>query len=95
VIEARRTVGGVLLQEDDQGVERVVAYGSRSCNGAELRYSSFEGELPAAVYFFCLWGLYLYEERFQLKRPPAAPVDFDKFQTDGQTGALGLDAQRV
>jgi hypothetical protein len=48
---SRKGVGGVLLQEDESGVERVVAYGSRSCNGAVSRYSSFEGELLAAVYF--------------------------------------------
>jgi hypothetical protein len=56
-----------LLQEDETGVERVVAYGSRSCNGAGSRYSSFEGELLAAVYFVRLWRQYLYGERFVLK----------------------------
>jgi hypothetical protein len=44
-----------------------VAYGSRSCNGAESRCSSFEGELLAAVYFVHLWRQYLYGERFQLE----------------------------
>jgi hypothetical protein len=63
----KKGVGGVLLQEDDAGVERVVAYGSRSCNGAESRYSSFQGELLAAVYFVRLWRQYLYGERFQLE----------------------------
>jgi hypothetical protein len=64
---SKKGVGGVLLQEDDSGVERVMAYGSRSCNGAESRYSSFEGELLAAVYFVRLWRQYLYGERFQLE----------------------------
>jgi hypothetical protein len=32
---SKKGIGGVLLQEDEAGVERVVAYGSRSCNGAE------------------------------------------------------------
>jgi hypothetical protein len=64
---SKKGVGGVLLQEDDKGVERVVACGSRSCNGAESRYSSFEGELLAAVYFVRLWRQYLYGERFQLE----------------------------
>jgi hypothetical protein len=45
----------------------VVVYGSRSCNGAESRYSSFEGELLAAVYFVRLWRQYLCGERFVLK----------------------------
>jgi hypothetical protein len=64
---SKKGVGGVLLQEDDAGVERVVAYGSRSCNGAESRYSSIEGELLAAVYFVRLWRQYLYGERFHLE----------------------------
>jgi hypothetical protein len=64
---SKKGVGGVLLQEDDGGVEQVVAYGSRNCNGAESRYSSFEGELLAAVYFMRLWRQYLYGERFELK----------------------------
>jgi hypothetical protein len=60
---SKKGIGGVLLQEDETGAERVVAYGSRSCNGAESRYSSFEGELLAAVYFVRLWRQYLYGER--------------------------------
>jgi hypothetical protein len=64
---SKKGVGGVLLQEDEGGAERVVAYGSRSCNGAESRYSSFEGELLAAVYFVRLWRQYLYGERFVLE----------------------------
>jgi hypothetical protein len=44
-----------------------VAYGSRSCNGAQSRYSSFEGELLAAVFFVRLWRQYLYGERFVLQ----------------------------
>jgi hypothetical protein len=45
----------VHLKEDEKGVERMIAYGSRSCNPAESRYSSFEGKLLAAVYFVRLW----------------------------------------
>jgi hypothetical protein len=64
---SKKGIGGVMLQEDEAGAERVVAYGSRSCNGAESRYSSFEGELLAAVYFVRLWRQYLYGERFVLE----------------------------
>jgi hypothetical protein len=64
---SKKGVGGVLLQEDDKEVERVVAYGSRSCNGAESQYSSFKGELLAAAYFVHLWRQYLYGRRFQLE----------------------------
>jgi hypothetical protein len=64
---SKRGVGGVLLQKDENGVERVVAFGSRNCNQAESRYSSFEGELLAAVYFVRLWRQYLWGERFVLE----------------------------
>ncbi|GAQ83945.1 hypothetical protein KFL_001690230, partial [Klebsormidium nitens] len=64
---SKKGVGGVLLQADEQGVDRVIAYGSRSCNPAESRYSSFEGELLAAVYFVRLWRNYLYGEQFTLE----------------------------
>jgi hypothetical protein len=64
---SRHEVGGKLMQEDEEGVERVIAYGSRSCNPTELRYSSFEGELLAAVYFVRLWWQYLYGEQFVLQ----------------------------
>jgi hypothetical protein len=64
---SKKGIGGVLLQEGEAGVERVVAYGSRSCNGAELRYNSFEGELLAAAYFVRLWRQYLYGERIVLE----------------------------
>jgi hypothetical protein len=57
----------VLLHKNEKGVERVIAYGSRSCNPAESRYNSFEGELLAAVYFVRLWRQYLYGERFVLE----------------------------
>jgi putative transposase len=64
---SKKGIGRVLLQEDEAGAERVVAYRSRRCNGAESRYSSFEGELLAAVYFVRLWRQYLYGERFVLE----------------------------
>jgi hypothetical protein len=64
---SRHGVGGVLLQEDEEGVERVIVYGSRSCNPAESRYSNFEGELLAAIYFVRLWRQYMYGERFVLE----------------------------
>jgi hypothetical protein len=70
---SRHGVGGVLLQKDEEGVERVIAYGSRSCNPAESRYSNFEGELLAAVYFLRLWRQYLYGERFVLESDHQPP----------------------
>ena len=39
--------GYVLCQKDDEGRERVIAYGSSVNNDAEANYSSYEGELTA------------------------------------------------
>ncbi|CAI7795349.1 unnamed protein product [Closterium sp. NIES-53] len=58
-------MGAVLCQEE-RGVERVVAYASRSCNGAESNYSSYEGEGLAAVWAVELFRPYLQGRRFTL-----------------------------
>ena len=42
-------IGAVFFQMDDEDKDFVVAYGSRSNNNAEARYSSYEGECLAMV----------------------------------------------
>ncbi|GJP85888.1 hypothetical protein CLOP_g15985 [Closterium sp. NIES-67] len=58
-------MGAVLCQEEG-GLERVVAYASRSCSPAEGNYSSYEGEGLAAVWAVELFRPYLQGRRFTL-----------------------------
>lgn len=48
---SNKGIAAVLSQIDDDGKERPIAYHSRSCNDAQSRHSSVEGEALA-----CLWG---------------------------------------
>jgi hypothetical protein len=59
-------LGAVLVQQDDEGREYVVAYASRSCNGAERNYSSYQGECLAAIWAVQHFWIYLYGRRFTL-----------------------------
>jgi hypothetical protein len=88
---SRHGVGGVLLQEDEQGMERVIAYRSHSCNPTESRYSSFEGELLAAVYFVRLWRQLLYGERFVLENDhPPLKWSLTNFKLTGKLARWAL-----
>ncbi|GJP64117.1 hypothetical protein CLOP_g21139 [Closterium sp. NIES-67] len=58
-------IGAVLCQEEE-GLERVVAYASRSCSPAEGNYSSYKGEGLAAVWAVELFRPYLQGRRFTL-----------------------------
>jgi site-specific DNA-cytosine methylase len=59
-------LGAVLAQIDDGGFEYVIAYASRSNNRAEGNYSSYHGELLAAVWAITHFRYYLYGKKFQL-----------------------------
>ena len=61
------TIGAVLAQQGDDGLERVVAYGSHSMNNHEKGYCITRKEL-LAVYYFCQhFKHYLYGKRFILR----------------------------
>src|ERR1051325_7499095 len=47
------TIGSMLVQEDDNHVERLVYYLSRMLNGPETRYSDIE-KLCLYLYFSCI-----------------------------------------
>lgn len=47
------TIGGMLAQEDDNGVERAVYYHSRVLNDADSRYSLIE-KMCMCLYFSCM-----------------------------------------
>jgi hypothetical protein len=80
---SKKGVGGVLLQQDEQGQERVVAYGSRSCNGAESRYSSFEGEIGGGLLRPSVASVSVWRAFRAGERPPATEMDSHQHQVDG------------
>ncbi|CAI7905126.1 unnamed protein product [Closterium sp. NIES-54] len=58
-------MGGILCQEV-KGEEKVVAYASRSCNSAEVQYSSYIGEGLAVVWAVEHFRVYLQGREFTL-----------------------------
>jgi transposase InsO family protein len=59
-------LGGVLSQIDEHGVERVIAYGSRSLKDFEKNYTPYLLELAACCYFIDHWSVYLTGKKFFL-----------------------------
>ena len=59
-------LGAVLMQEDEKGVERVIAYASRGLKRHEKNYSAFLLEMAAAVFGIDYFDTYLLGRRFTL-----------------------------
>lgn len=57
-------VGGILVQEDDEGVERVIQYISHQLSGSQLRWATIEKEAYAVVYAIEKLRPYLYGAEF-------------------------------
>lgn len=66
-------IGGVLAQEQE-GRERVIAYGSRTLNKAERNYCVTEKELLAVVYFTQYFRQYLLGRKFRVRTDHQALV---------------------
>jgi len=61
------TIGAVLSQKDNNGRERVIAYGSHAMTSHEKGYCTTRKEL-LAIYYFCIhFKHYLYGRRFILR----------------------------
>ena len=61
------TIGAVLSQADERGIEKVIAYGSHAMTSHEIGYCTTRKEL-LAVYYFCVhFKHYLYGRRFTLR----------------------------
>jgi len=59
-------IGAVLSQEQD-GVERVIAYGSKTMSRAECNYCTTDRELLAVKYFVLYYKQYLYGRHFRVR----------------------------
>ncbi len=57
-------LGGVLTQQDGDGIHHPVAYGSHLLDAAERRYGIPEKECLALIYFTKLWRQHLHGRRF-------------------------------
>ena len=65
------SIGAVLSQVQD-GVERVICYGSRLCSTAEQNYDVTRRELLAVIYFLKVYRPYLLGRKFLLRTDHSA-----------------------
>ena len=68
---SNRSIGGVLSQIQD-GVERVIAYASRSLDRRESNYCVTRKELLAVVHFLRYFKQYLLGRQFKVRTDHAA-----------------------
>jgi len=61
------TIGAVLSQKDEYGLERVIAYGSKSMSKHEIGYCITRKELLSVFYFTQHFKHYLYGKQFVLR----------------------------
>jgi hypothetical protein len=61
-----QAIGAILVQKDDEGVERVISYLSHKLSGAQLRWSTIEREAYAVVYALKKFHAYLWGARFEI-----------------------------
>ena len=66
------SVASILSQMSDDGVEQVIAYGSKTLSGAEANWSATEGECWAVAYFTKRWKHFLLGSKFTLITDHAA-----------------------
>ena len=59
-------IGAVLSQPDENGMENVIAYGSKTLQTAERNYSTTEKECLSVVYWVRTWRCYLWGNTFKI-----------------------------
>jgi hypothetical protein len=64
--QEHRAIGAVLSQEQE-GLERVIAYGAKKLSRSQANYPATKGELFAVIYFLNHWRYYLKWKRFVLR----------------------------
>jgi hypothetical protein len=85
--QEHRAIGAVLSQQQE-GHERVIAYGAKKLSKSQANYPATKGELFAVIYFLNHWRYYLKWKWFLAEdRPPSTTVD----PHDG--GAIGHGRQ--
>jgi transposase InsO family protein len=65
-------IGACLLQEDNQGHRRPVAFCSRTLNETERKYSASEREALACIFACERWHYYLHGRKFELQTDHSA-----------------------
>ncbi|GBG91908.1 hypothetical protein CBR_g53967 [Chara braunii] len=65
-------LGGVLIQKDGEGRERLLRFESRMLNEAERKYSQFKKETLAVLHCFKIFRNYVFGRRFVLRVDPTA-----------------------
>jgi transposase InsO family protein len=61
-----RAIGAILVQKDEEGVERVISYLSHKLSGPQLRWSTIEREAFAVIYALKKFHAYLWGARFEI-----------------------------
>ena len=86
-------LGAVLAQNDDTGVERVVAYASRALSERERRYATTEKEALAIHYATEHFRLYLLGRRFKIVIDHSALKWLSSIEPKGRLGRWIMDLQ--
>ena len=61
-----KAIGAILVQKDDDGVERVISYLSHKLSGAQLRWATIEKEGYALIYSLKRFHAYLWGAKFEI-----------------------------
>ena len=76
---SNKAIGGVLSQKQD-GLERVIMYGSHKLEKSRQNYGATKGELFAIVFFISKWSYYLRYRPFILRTDHEALRAFKKME---------------
>ena len=61
-----KAIGSILVQKDDEGVERVISYLSHKLSGTQLKWATIEREAYAIIYSLKKFHAYLWGSKFEI-----------------------------